>query len=405
MKKNIITLIALFSLVVPFSVMAQQSDEESSSDSCLEFSTPLFRYRMKDATTNGEVSDLQDFLTEKGFLVGGSTGYYGLKTVEAVKKYQASKGISRTGSVGSLTKTQIKNDTCGNSVDTTSGAQGSGSPSSLSGSTGQVSQIPAATQPTSNVNTDTQNVVSKPVTVTPIQTTSSVDAYLPALPKAPTELEMPTLTALDNDWISQQSDTVTKNVCWMNNTSSFDSLTLKMWVRNASGGATEFFSDMIIRSRPAGSLSRMCAGVRIPLNGKKVFFTLDIANKAGSVRSAASNEILTSILTGETPIIDLPKILEASIISTMPGTTADPAISWKASQVDSCELFKGTALAGVSLFKKNYESYQKYSNNDTFYTLPAAYVNTGTEMYTVSCVNNKTKETVEKSTQLTITKY
>jgi peptidoglycan hydrolase-like protein with peptidoglycan-binding domain len=405
MKKNIITLVALFSLVIPFGVTAQQSDEESSTDSCLLLSTPLLRYRMRDATTSGEVSDLQDFLITKGFLSGDSTGYYGLKTVEAVKKYQASKGVIRTGSVGNLTKTQIKNDTCGDGVDTTSGAQGAGGSSSQSGSTGQVKQTPVVVQQTPTVNTNTQNVVSRPVTVTPTQTTSSVDAYLPALPKAPTELEMPTLTALDNDWISQQSDTVTKNVCWMNNTSSFDSLTLKMWVRGTSGDPTEFFSDMIIRSRPAGSLSKMCAAVRIPLNGKKVFFTLDIANKAGSVRSAPSNEILADILTGETPIVDLPKTIEVSIISTMPGSTADPAISWKASQVDSCELFKGSSLSGVSLFKKNYESHQKYSNNDTFYTLPTSYANTGTEMYTVSCVNNKTKETVEKTTQLTITKY
>jgi peptidoglycan hydrolase-like protein with peptidoglycan-binding domain len=58
------------------------------------------------------VSKLQDFLTQKGFLTEKTTGFYGDKTVEAVKEYQSSKGLSVTGMVYDLTRQAVQSETC-----------------------------------------------------------------------------------------------------------------------------------------------------------------------------------------------------------------------------------------------------------------------------------------------------
>jgi hypothetical protein len=51
-----------------------------------------------------DVTRLQYFLNMRGFLTASPTGYYGLLTRTAVKKYQASYGVSQTGSVGPVTR-------------------------------------------------------------------------------------------------------------------------------------------------------------------------------------------------------------------------------------------------------------------------------------------------------------
>jgi len=63
------------------------------------------KYGMK----NTEVSELQDFLVDKGYM-NTSTGFFGLLTLKAVQKYQADNGISSTGYVGILTRTQINKE-------------------------------------------------------------------------------------------------------------------------------------------------------------------------------------------------------------------------------------------------------------------------------------------------------
>lgn len=49
------------------------------------------------------VNKLQQQLAGLGYFKGTTTGYYGSKTKEAVKKFQAAKGISKTGTVGPQT--------------------------------------------------------------------------------------------------------------------------------------------------------------------------------------------------------------------------------------------------------------------------------------------------------------
>lgn len=51
-----------------------------------------------DATTNGEVTKLQNFLIAGGYMQGSATGFFGPITEQAVQKYQAGKGIVSSGS-------------------------------------------------------------------------------------------------------------------------------------------------------------------------------------------------------------------------------------------------------------------------------------------------------------------
>lgn len=60
---------------------------------------------------NDKVKELQEFLIDKKFLTGVSaTGNFLSLTLNAVKSYQTSMGISQTGYVGILTRTAIKNE-------------------------------------------------------------------------------------------------------------------------------------------------------------------------------------------------------------------------------------------------------------------------------------------------------
>ncbi len=63
-----------------------------------------------------EVLSLQNFLAQKGFLTAKPNGYFGVGTLAAVKKYQQSIGLSRSGQVFPLTRAAIKKETCGSSA-------------------------------------------------------------------------------------------------------------------------------------------------------------------------------------------------------------------------------------------------------------------------------------------------
>lgn len=56
---------------------------------------------------NAQVTELQQYLTEKGFYSGPITGYFGSETEEAVMKYQAAHGIEQAGYVGPGTRAAL----------------------------------------------------------------------------------------------------------------------------------------------------------------------------------------------------------------------------------------------------------------------------------------------------------
>jgi len=62
---------------------------------------------LKYGDKNNNVYQLQDFLIDKGYLKGSSTGLFGLLTLKAVKNYQKSVGINPTGFVGLATREKI----------------------------------------------------------------------------------------------------------------------------------------------------------------------------------------------------------------------------------------------------------------------------------------------------------
>ena len=77
-----------------------------ASEECLNFAVNLHRGHEIPA-----VSKLQTFLQSKD-LLGEVTGFYGDKTVNAVKMYQESKGLPMTGMVYGATRAAIAADSC-----------------------------------------------------------------------------------------------------------------------------------------------------------------------------------------------------------------------------------------------------------------------------------------------------
>lgn len=69
-------------------------------------------YGATDATTQGEVSELQYFLKTKGYFNAKVTGVFGRLTEEAVKQYQKDNTITPTGIVGWLTRTTMTKNNC-----------------------------------------------------------------------------------------------------------------------------------------------------------------------------------------------------------------------------------------------------------------------------------------------------
>ncbi|HBM45407.1 TPA: hypothetical protein DDZ75_00275 [Patescibacteria group bacterium] len=74
--------------------------------------TQDLRYKSTDASTRGEVTKLQDFLSTAGFFDVEPTGYFGAITARGVQKFQATYGINQTGGVGPLTRAKIKEVSC-----------------------------------------------------------------------------------------------------------------------------------------------------------------------------------------------------------------------------------------------------------------------------------------------------
>lgn len=115
-------------LSVPFFVSAQYTpvtDQFTGAQTtCLDLQYNM-SYRSRDARSNGEVSDLQDFLNTNGYLSVEPTGYFGVATIAAVKKFQsailgATSSTPGYGGIGPKSRAKIKAMTCGgNSISTT----------------------------------------------------------------------------------------------------------------------------------------------------------------------------------------------------------------------------------------------------------------------------------------------
>ncbi len=101
-------------------------DEQTQSE-CVDLKFNL-RQGSRDARTKGEVSVLQNFLIEEGYLSGEATGFFGFVTRVAVQKFQSAVGIGSVGTpgygnIGPKSRAKIKAMTCGvATIDTTNTA-------------------------------------------------------------------------------------------------------------------------------------------------------------------------------------------------------------------------------------------------------------------------------------------
>lgn len=79
---------------------------------CTNLSNDL-RLTSRDASTGGQVSDLQFFLQSNGNLNLEPTGYFGLMTFGAVQRYQlANRIVPASGFVGPITRASINASSC-----------------------------------------------------------------------------------------------------------------------------------------------------------------------------------------------------------------------------------------------------------------------------------------------------
>ncbi len=127
MKKTILASAVSLALIGSSFVYAQNADilngvvtsttvttTNSRDTAQITCQAPGQHLRLGDGLRNGrteEVKKLQTILIERGHLSGTATGYFGLQTFSAVKKFQKEEGVSPTGYVGPLTLQKIK-DRC-----------------------------------------------------------------------------------------------------------------------------------------------------------------------------------------------------------------------------------------------------------------------------------------------------
>ncbi len=85
---------------LPFIFVVNQADSSNNGTG----GPYTFTMDMWYGETSTEIVELQKYLIGENYLVSESTGYFGPLTLEAVKRFQAAKGVITTGYVGPLTR-------------------------------------------------------------------------------------------------------------------------------------------------------------------------------------------------------------------------------------------------------------------------------------------------------------
>ncbi len=88
-----------------------QFNNTNINASCLIINRDL-AYREKDGWNTSNITGLQDFLQSSGYLNSEPTGYFGLMTLDAVKRFQSAHSINSTGLVGPMTRAKIQELSC-----------------------------------------------------------------------------------------------------------------------------------------------------------------------------------------------------------------------------------------------------------------------------------------------------
>lgn len=83
----------------------------SIKPSCVNLNSNL-----KQGMKNTEITSLQNFLKDKGYLNASATGFFGAQTFKAVKVFQKDNNINATGFIGPVTRAFINKLTCINNT-------------------------------------------------------------------------------------------------------------------------------------------------------------------------------------------------------------------------------------------------------------------------------------------------
>jgi peptidoglycan hydrolase-like protein with peptidoglycan-binding domain len=110
--KHVVVAVLVAVMAVPAVVGAQVGDVNPNPISACVRITNDLQYRSRDTVTNGDVSTLQDFLQAQGYLNAEPTGFFGLMTEAAVKRFQSAEGILSSGFVGPITRARIQARMC-----------------------------------------------------------------------------------------------------------------------------------------------------------------------------------------------------------------------------------------------------------------------------------------------------
>ncbi|MEQ1499964.1 MAG: peptidoglycan-binding protein [Parcubacteria group bacterium] len=118
MKKYILSLAVVTTLLLTPLITIAESDVDPSGDTSCAVLKVNLRYGMRDTNANdNSVSILQDFLNTNGYLTSQPSGFFGSMTRSAVVAFQKTYNISATppGYVGSVTRAKIMSIDCNSS--------------------------------------------------------------------------------------------------------------------------------------------------------------------------------------------------------------------------------------------------------------------------------------------------
>ncbi len=91
----------------PVSSASQTPSVTAALQPSSSVSAYIFTSALKIGSEGAEVTQLQKLLSSLGFFNGEATGYFGPVTAEAVRKFQAAKGIAQLGTVGPQTRAAL----------------------------------------------------------------------------------------------------------------------------------------------------------------------------------------------------------------------------------------------------------------------------------------------------------
>jgi peptidoglycan hydrolase-like protein with peptidoglycan-binding domain len=112
MKKYVLSSLCVGMALSISGVFAQElTDEVEVTVDCAPLTYNLV-LGSRDKNTRGDVTTLQTYLSQTGYLETDPTGYFGGATKRAVQAFQRANGISPTGNVGAFSRSKIKELTC-----------------------------------------------------------------------------------------------------------------------------------------------------------------------------------------------------------------------------------------------------------------------------------------------------